>query len=105
MGQLYYDHMGPAVDVDDRTLAHLKAVITTKLRRSESFTLSWQAPDRHGRTTVWIHPSIPVKFLFDGQEPTQLNRDWIQRLADSALEGRGIILTGEHEDSGAPTAS
>ena len=105
MGQLFYDDMGPAVDIDDRTLAHLKAVVTTKLRRSESFPLSWKSPDRLGRTTVWIHPTIPVRFLFDDEEPTKLNREWIQRLADSAVEGRGIVLTGEHEDSGAPAAS
>lgn len=99
MGRLIYDHIGPAVEIDDRTLAHLKVVITTKLRRQESFTLSWQRPDDHGRTTIWIHPAIPVLYEFDGPEPSDLNRAWIQRLADSAVAGSGIVLTGEHEDT------
>jgi hypothetical protein len=105
MGRLIYDHIGPAVDIDDRTLAHLRVVVTTKLRRHESFTLSWKDPDAHGRTTVWIHPAIPVQFDFDGPEPTDLNRAWIQRLADSANNGSGIVLTGEHTDTGVPTAT
>lgn len=105
MGRLIYDHMGPAVEVDDRTLAHLRVVITTKLRRRESFTLSWKSPDRFGRTTIWIHPTIPVHFEFDGSEPIELNRAWIQRITDSANSGGGLILTGEHEDSGAPAVT
>lgn len=99
MGQLFYDHIGPAVEIDDRTLAHLKVVITTKLRRGESFTLSWKNPDAHGRNTIWIHPTIPVKFDFDGPEPMDLNRVWIQHLADSSNGGGGIVLTGEHTDT------
>lgn len=102
MGKLKYDHMGPAVEIDDRTLAHLRVVITTKLRRGESFTLSWKLPDEHGRTTIWIHPTIPVQFDFDGPEPTDLNREWIQRLADSTIGGGGIVLTGEHSEESEP---
>ncbi|MER7795858.1 hypothetical protein [Microbacterium sp. NPDC096154] len=105
MGQLFYDHIGPAVDIDDRTLAHLRVVITKKLRRQESFTLSWKNPDAHGRNTIWIHPAIPVKFDFDGPEPTDLNQEWIRRMADSAMTGGGIVLTGEHADSGVPAGS
>lgn len=105
MGRLIYDHIGPAVDIDDRTLAHLKVVIVAKLRRQESFTLSWERPDEYGRTTIWIHPTIPVQFEFDSAEPEQLNRQWIQRLADSAARGGGIVLTGEHTDTEAPAAS
>lgn len=104
MGRLIYDHIGPAVEIDERTLAHLQVVITTKLRRHESFTLSWTRPDEFGRTTIWIHPAIPVKFDFDDAEPTDLNRAWIQRLVDSANNGGGIILTGEHEDTSAPVS-
>ncbi|WP_345752271.1 DUF7882 family protein [Microbacterium rhizophilus] len=103
MGRLIYDHIGPAVEIDDRTLAHLKVVVTAKLRRHESFTLSWKRPDEFGRTTVWIHPTIPVQFDFDGPEPTDLNRKWLQQLADSAVGG-GIVLTGEHADTEAPAA-
>jgi len=96
MGMLYYDHSGPGVLIDDRTLAHLKVVIVTKMRRGESFTLGWEHPDEHGRTTIWIHPSIPVRFTFDEPQRGELNQEWIKQMADSAIGTRGIFLSKEH---------
>lgn len=60
MGSLYYGDAQDAIQIDDRALAHLKVVIATKLRRNESFTLSWRHPegDAPGRSTLWLHPSI-----------------------------------------------
>ena len=104
MGRLIYDSIGPAVELDDRTLAHLKIVITAKLRRHESFTLSWKKPDQHGRNTIWIHPAIPVQFEFDGAAPGDLNTEWIQRLADSAANGPGIVLLPEHDATAADSS-
>ena len=37
MGRFIYDTMANSVDIDDRTLAHLRIVVMNKLRRSESF--------------------------------------------------------------------
>lgn len=58
----------------------MKVAIATKLRRNESFTLSWKHGDgeREGRSTIWLHPSIPLRFSFDDPEPPPLNMDWIQ---------------------------
>jgi hypothetical protein len=64
MGRLLYGDAQNPINIDDRVLAHLKVVIATKLRRNESFTLSWRHPDGtpEGRSTIWIHPSIPIRF-------------------------------------------
>ena len=45
----------------------LKVVIVTKLRRKESFTLSWVHPEGEpaGRSTIWLHQAIPLRFVFD----------------------------------------
>ncbi|WP_221583815.1 hypothetical protein [Microbacterium sp. G2-8] len=100
MGTLFYGGSSP-IDIEDRMLAHLKVVIVTKLRRSESFTVSWRhfedAPA--GRSTIWLHPSIPLRFTFDEPEPTELDRAWIESLALSANSTGGILLTRWHEDS------
>jgi len=79
-------------------LAHLKVVIATKLRRSESFTLTWVHPDDQpaGRSVIWISPSIPLRFVQDDPEPIELNRAWIEDLARSASSSSGIILSPEH---------
>jgi hypothetical protein len=90
------------IHIEDRALAHLKVVIATKLRRDESFTVSWTHPDDQprGRSTIWLHPSIPLRFVFDDPEPTQLSRDWIEELANSASSTGGILLVAEHFDTG-----
>lgn len=103
MGTLYYGALGTAIDIDDRTLAHLKVVIATKLRRDERFTLSWRHPDgqARGRTTVWIAPSIPLRFVFAEPERPELDHEWIEVLAAAASSNNGIELTpGQVEDEG-----
>ena len=98
MGTIFYGGSATPIHIEDRALAHLKVVIATKLRRSESFTLSWQHPDDQptGRTTIWLHPSIPLRFVFDDPEPPELSRQWIEDLAHSANSSGGIQLIPEY---------
>jgi hypothetical protein len=86
VGTIFYGGSATPIHIEDRALAHLKVVIATKLRRHESFTLSWQHPDGmpRGRTTIWLDPSIPLRFVFDDPEPPELSRAWIEVLAQSA---------------------
>ncbi|WP_434810743.1 hypothetical protein [Microbacterium sp. bgisy189] len=94
MGRLYYGAAGDQITMPDDELAHLKIVVATKLRRSESFTLSW----RHGTETdprlssVWMHCSIPLRFEFDGGDADALDRTRLQQLAEAANTNRGIVL-------------
>ena len=102
MGTIYYGGSATPIHIDDRALAHLKVVIATKLRRSESFTVTWQHPEDQprGRSTIWLHPSIPLRFVFDDPEPTELSRAWIEELASSANSSGGVTLVAEHFDTG-----
>ncbi|MFK0401239.1 hypothetical protein ACIQTT_02820 [Microbacterium sp. NPDC090225] len=97
MGSLYYGDSAEPIGIEDRALAHLKVVISTKLRRNESFTLSWAHPETDvvGRSTIWLHPSIPLRFVFDEAEPPELSREWIEALARSANSTGGIALVDE----------
>ena len=107
MGTMYYGGSATPIQIEDRALAHLKVVIATKLRRGESFTVSWRHPDDqpHGRSTVWLHPSIPLRFVFDDPEPALLRREWIEELANSANSSGGILLVAEHFDVAATPSS
>lgn len=98
MGFIFYGTAAEPIEIDDRTLAHLKVVIATKLRRNESFTLSWRHPDSAapGRSTLWLHPSIPLRFTFDEQQAPALSQQWLQELSMSANSSGGILLTEEH---------
>jgi hypothetical protein len=96
MGLIFYGNSPEPIEVDDRTLAHLKVVISLKLRRNESFTLSWRHPDESGRSTLWLHPSIPLRFVFDEPVAPELSQQWLSELANSANTSGGILLTAEH---------
>jgi len=98
MGIIYYGGAETPIHIEDAVLAHLKIVIATKLRRSESFTLSFQHSDGDapGRTTVWLHPAIPLRFVFDEPVPPELDAELIRDLAHSANTSGGISLKPEH---------
>lgn len=104
MGRLYYGAVNDPIHIEDRALAHLKVVIATKLRRNESFTLSWKHSDDdpRGRSTIWLHPSIPLRFTFDDPEAPQLNAKWIDQLMQSANATGGIMLVDEVVDASEP---
>lgn len=95
MGTLVYSQ--EEIEIEDRALAHLKVVITTKLRRGESFTLSWRhAEDQpSGRSTIWLHPTIELRFVFTDPEPLELSKRWLDALAQSANSTSGIMLVAE----------
>lgn len=95
MGSLTYDRV--TVDFDDRILAHLQIVIVQKLRRGESFLLSWRnaAEVGDGRSSAWLHPAIPLYFKFSGGQPPTINPLWLAQLTRSANSSQGLVATGE----------
>ncbi|MCK2031770.1 hypothetical protein [Microbacterium sp. KSW4-4] len=108
MGTIQYGDSSE-IHIEDRALAHLKVAIATKMRRNESFTLSWKHPegDAPGRSTIWIHPSIPLRFTFDEPETPELNAKWLQALMIEASSSGGICVVDEvlDEPAGTNTAS
>ena len=99
---MYYGGSDTAITIEDRTLAHLKVLIASRLRRGEGFTLSWQHPEDQpgGRTAIWLHPSVPLRFVFDTPDLPSLDRAWLEQLANSVNLSGGIELTPEPFDAG-----
>lgn len=91
MGRLYYGNSTDAIIVDDRELAHLKMVATTKLRRSEGFSVSFSSAER-GRSTLWVHCAIPLRFDFDSAEPVRLDPAHVNEMAQAASSAMGIVV-------------
>lgn len=104
MGRLLYGASADPILIEDRALAHLKVVIATKLRRHESFTLTWIHKDGEapGRSTSWLHPSIPLRFVFDETESPELNRVWVETLMHTLSSTGGICLVDEIIDPELP---
>jgi hypothetical protein len=83
-------------DVDDRTLAHLRAAIGSKLRRRESFFVEWtkDAAQGGGRVALWITGDVPLQFRFAQPEPP-IDQAWVRALLESSYTPGGMILTPE----------
>lgn len=97
MGSLTYGHPGIVIAFDDRALAHLQIVITTKLRLRQSFLFSWSdsTAQGSGRNSIWLDPTSILYYRFDGSRPPWINRDWVSALATSANSGTGLAFTAE----------
>jgi len=92
MGTLIYGTTGDGIVIADHLLAHLMAVTATKLRRNESFTISWHGDRGQGRSTVWLHASIPLRFVYDEPEPVALDRALLEDLSKAASGTAGIVV-------------
>ena len=103
MGQLFVGEVAPGIEFDDRLLAHLKVVVFAKFRRNESFGLSWNhgTPGGGGRTSIWLHQSICVRFVFSGARQATLNRTWIDDMMLGANTAAGLLVGVEPADAGA----
>jgi hypothetical protein len=107
MGKLSYDG-ALSVDFDDRTLAHIQIVVGMKLRRGESFYFSWRDDQQvgDGRTSIWLHPAIPLVYKFYGSRVPRINMEWIRALEVAANTNVGLHLVDEpaapHTDGSRP---
>ncbi len=92
MGRLRYDGTSEPILIEDETLAHLKIVIATKLRRQESFMMTWRpSSGTDKRATVWIHPAIPLQFGFDNAEPPSVDARLVAEMM-KALNATGELV-------------
>lgn len=89
-------------EFEDRTLAHLKIAVTTKLRRRECFLLSWRNGTEKGggRVSLWMSPSIPLTFRFAGSKPPQLNQLWLEKMMMQANSPNGLQVSEEPKTNG-----
>jgi hypothetical protein len=83
--------------MDDRALAHLQVVITTKLRRNEGFLIQWERPAEKGsgRGGFWIHPNCDLTYEYEGNREPSLDHDELDRMMIAASASSGVKITGE----------
>lgn len=95
MGRFIYDNTSNAVDINDRTLAHLRVVVMNKLRRGESFMFDVEVGDGSGRRSFWLSPSVPLQFHFFGSRQPRINRVWIEEMMQLASGPNGLSIPAE----------
>jgi hypothetical protein len=99
LGKFIYGIPTVEIEMDDKILAHVKAVITAKLRRNESFTFTWEDPDGDelSHHSVWLDSAIPIQFEIAGKQDPPLNREWLDLLNRSASTPGGLRIVPEPE--------
>jgi hypothetical protein len=97
LGTLHYGASRTSIRMDDRVLAHLQVVITTKLRRSEGFLIQWERPAEKGsgRGGFWIHPNCDLTYEYEGNREPALDHEELDRMMISASATGGVKITGE----------
>ncbi|KQM60872.1 MULTISPECIES: DUF7882 family protein [unclassified Agreia] len=97
MGKLIYGPTGLEIDIDDRVLAHMRVVVNAKFRRGESFLFNWEhnSDEGNGRSSIWMHPTIPLHIRFYGNRQPPVNRAWIEALMVTANSANGMVLIAE----------
>lgn len=89
-------------DFDERTLEHLRIVITSRVRKNESFFLTWTA-QRHRQTvttSLWISPAVPLVFSFSSDTRVPISREWLQQLIRSSYSSQGLVIMPEPASGG-----
>lgn len=99
MGTLVYGSQGRSFEIEDRLLSHLRLVFMTKLRRGEPFF--FHRSDPSGLYSVWVHPGIPLVFLFTGSRPPTINRMWVEAMLTEAGGAHGLRVMPEPPLAGA----
>lgn len=100
MGTLHYGAARASIRMDDRALAHLQVVITTKLRRNEGFLIQWERPAEtgSGRGGFWVHPQCDLAYEYDGGREPALDHEELDRMMMAASATNGVRIDAEVND-------
>ncbi len=97
MGYLYYGADAHAIEIEDRSLAHLRVALLSLLRagRSVAFTCTRPKEVGGGRESLWITPTTDLRFRFRGSRAPQLNECWIRAIIATNDSAAGLQLIPE----------
>ncbi|MBM7502973.1 hypothetical protein ACFPER_05805 [Agromyces aurantiacus] len=96
MGTLYYSAAQYPIRIDDVTLTSLRVVIERRLDAGVGLTLSWSEAG-FGRSTVWLHPTIPLRVHVDDPVAIAPDADAIDAMANEVEQSGGIVLPPDDE--------
>ena len=94
MGTLFYGGDRTPIRIDDRLLAHLRAVITAKMRRGEGFLISWtdSISIGDGRSSVWLNAATDLHYKFDAAKQIKLDPTLLEELNVDSIQAAGIEI-------------
>ncbi|QHC57324.1 ATP-dependent DNA ligase [Rathayibacter sp. VKM Ac-2760] len=100
MGRLLYGAPPSAHPFEDRVLAHLQSVITSRFRRGEGFLLTLDDDGR--RSELWLHPAIALRYEYDGTSEQELDPHWLRALTAASHGRLGLHIVPEPDSTADP---
>lgn len=97
MGTLYYSAAQYPIRIDDATLTSLRVVLEQRLDAGLGLTLSWSEAG-FGRSTVWLHPTIPVRMHVDDPVATPPDSHAVDAMTVELEQSGGIVLPPDEEE-------
>jgi hypothetical protein len=100
LGTLHYGASRTSLHMEDRALAHLQVVITTKLRRNEGFLIQWERPrdSGSGRGGFWVHPNCDLAYEYEAALDAALDPEELERMMMAASGTGGVRVTADDAD-------
>lgn len=97
MGRFIYGPGTLTIELEDEVLVHLQTLLSVKLRRGESFFLSWRDSKSSGggRSSVWVEPAIQMSFRYGCNELPQVHKEWLEEMMIASMRATGLDLSDE----------
>ena len=94
MGTLYYSAAQYPIWIEDAMLASLRVVLERRLDAGRGLTLSWSEAG-FGPSTVWLHPTIPVRLHVDDPVAPGPDADAVDAMTVELEQSGGIVLASD----------
>jgi hypothetical protein len=100
MGHLHYDRS--TFVIEDRILSHLQVVVTQKMRRHDSFMLTFSHTERGAEVSnsIWVSHNSHLHFAFSGSRHPELNKQWLEALMAASNSTTGLDVDRIPEPDG-----
>jgi hypothetical protein len=88
---------GKSISVGNDVLAYMQAVTAHVFSEGRSFTMGLAGKTNAGeaiRHYLWVHPSIPIEFTYDGNETIQLHSGLFEAYYEMILKA-GFVVFGD----------
>jgi hypothetical protein len=97
MGRLIYGARGVRIEMEDLLLAHLQVLAISKLRRGESFSMSWseQIDGIDCSRSIWLNPQVELVWEYTSVRPSKLDPRRLESMATQAASNGGLNIGDE----------
>ncbi len=97
MAQLVYASGSHRFDTTNDILLHLQLAIQERFKRGEGFIFGYATVvGPVARVYVWLHPTIPLQFVYDDGDPVKFDVDRVEQYLQASYNRFGFTFTADN---------